>query len=58
MKDVVREVSLHRATIYRMIAADEFPRALQISRGRVAWLQSDIEAWKIAAINGERYPKP
>lgn len=52
MQDVVREVSLHRATIYRLISADQFPKPRQISRGRVAWLQAEVEAWKIAAING------
>ncbi|BBC72887.1 AlpA family transcriptional regulator [Altererythrobacter sp. B11] len=46
MKDVERETSLHRATIYRRIAADEFPRPRPIGGGRVAWLESDIEAWK------------
>lgn len=52
MSDVVREVSLHRATIYRMIARGEFPRGHLISRGRVAWREADIEDWKQQALAG------
>lgn len=52
MSDVTREVSLHRATIYRMIARGEFPRGYPISRNRVAWPESEIEAWKQQALSG------
>jgi prophage regulatory protein len=53
MDDVIYEVSLHRATIYRLIAQDEFPRPHKISRGRVAWTEADIEDWKARALEGE-----
>lgn len=46
MSDVVRETSLHRATIYRRIAAGEFPPPRPIGGGRVAWAEREIEAWK------------
>jgi prophage regulatory protein len=49
MKDVVLQTSLHRATIYRHIAAGEFPRPVQLGRHRVAWRESDIESWKNSA---------
>jgi len=52
MSDVTREVSLHRVTIYRMIRRGEFPPAHPISRGRVAWAESDIEAWKQKTLTG------
>lgn len=52
MSDVVREVSLHRATIYRMIRRGEFPRSHPISRGRVAWREDEVEAWKRQALAG------
>lgn len=54
MSDVVREVSLHRATIYRLIARGEFPRGRPISRGRVAWVEAEIEAWKQEALASAR----
>jgi prophage regulatory protein len=46
MRDVVEQTSLHRATIYRLEARGEFPRRRQITRGRVGWWESDVEAWK------------
>ena len=58
MTDVVREVSLHRVTIYRMIRRGEFPPGRPISRGRVAWSESDIEAWKQKALTGAFHSSP
>jgi len=52
MSDVVREVSLHRATIYRMIRRGEFPSSHLISRRRVVWREDEIEAWKQQALAG------
>ncbi|MBK6801684.1 AlpA family phage regulatory protein [Novosphingobium sp.] len=46
MKDVERETSLHRATIYRGIKAGTFPAPRMIGAHRVAWPEADIEAWK------------
>jgi prophage regulatory protein len=48
MKDVVRETSLHRATIYRRLAAGEFPKPVPIGHGRarVAWREAEVERWK------------
>ena len=43
---MVRETTLHRATIYRRIAAGDFPRPVRLGRRRVAWRESDIERWK------------
>lgn len=44
--DVVRETSLHRATIYRAIKAGTFPPSRRLGPQRVAWFEADIEAWK------------
>lgn len=55
MKDVERETSLHRATIYRHIAEGTFPSPIRLSAQRVAWSEADIEHWKqerIAAVHG------
>lgn len=46
MKEVERETSLHRATIYRGIKAGTFPAPRMIGPQRVAWPEADIEAWK------------
>lgn len=50
LKDVARETSLHPATIYRRIKAGEFPRGRPIGGGRVAWLEREVEDWKIRTL--------
>ena len=42
----VRErTGLHRATIYRKIAAGTFPQQAKLSTNCVGWYESDINAW-------------
>ena len=50
ISDVARETSLHKATIYRRIAAGDFPKPRPIGGGRVVWTERDIEAWKAAIL--------
>lgn len=45
LRDVTRLTTLHHATIYRMIKRDEFPKQIRISRKRVVWRASEVEAW-------------
>lgn len=45
VRDVVRLTSLSRPTIYRMVKRGEFPRQIKLSKYRVAWRFSEIEAW-------------
>lgn len=45
IKDVVEKVSLGQSTVYKMVAAGEFPRPFQIAPNRVAWVESEIDAW-------------
>lgn len=45
IRDVARKTSLHRATIYRLIKRDEFPRPLKLSPGRVGWREDEISDW-------------
>lgn len=51
MKDVVRETSLHRATIYRRIKSGDFPASHSIGGRRVVWCEADIESWKASQIS-------
>lgn len=46
LKDVVRETSLHRATIYRKVASGTFPSPRPLGGRRVAWREADVENWK------------
>ena len=38
-------VSLSRSTVWRKIQEGSFPAAIRISKGRVGWLEADIERW-------------
>lgn len=45
---VIARTGLSRPTIYRLMAAGQFPRSRKLSgagRSAVGWLDSDIEAW-------------
>ncbi len=42
---VVEVTSLSRKEIDRREKAGAFPRRIRISPGRVAWVQSEVEAW-------------
>ncbi len=56
MADVAREVSLHRATIYRLIRRGHFPKGRQLTPGRVIWTEREVEAWKQQALAGGFQP--
>ncbi|SPK73083.1 putative prophage regulatory protein AlpA [Cupriavidus taiwanensis] len=45
IKDVIQKVSLSQSTIYAMIAKGFFPKPFELTAGRVAWLEEDIDAW-------------
>lgn len=42
---VIELTSLSYATIHRGMQAGTFPRAVKISKNRVAWPASSIDAW-------------
>lgn len=39
---------LSRTTVWRMQRSGDFPAAVQVSRGRVGWWESELTAWKLA----------
>ena len=45
IKDVIAATTFSRATIYRKIAADEFPQQVKLSTRRVGWWERDVQAW-------------
>lgn len=45
MRDVARLTSLHRATIYRLIEREEFPKQIRMGRRRVGWRATDVSDW-------------
>lgn len=56
IKDVIQKVSLGQSTIYAHIAKGEFPKPFELTPGRVAWLEEDIDAW--LAKKAGRTPEP
>lgn len=45
MPSVLRFTGLGRSTIYRMIAAKEFPGPVKLGPRAVGWRWSDLDAW-------------
>ncbi len=45
-KEVERIAGLSRASIYRLIKSNKFPRPVSLGSGGVRWKQSDVIAWQ------------
>ena len=50
IEQVCERVSLAERTIYDAVKAGRFPRQVQLSPGRVAWVEEEIDAWLAARI--------
>lgn len=48
IKEVIQKVSLSQSTIYAMMAKGAFPKPFELTPGRVAWIEEDIDAWLAA----------
>jgi prophage regulatory protein len=42
---VMRVTGLGRSTIYRLVADEQFPTPVQLTKRVVAWRRSDVEQW-------------
>jgi prophage regulatory protein len=49
LREVCRTVCLGRSAIYAAMKAGTFPKSRKASAAKVAWLESEIQAW-IAAL--------
>ena len=45
-KEVVARTGLSAVTIWRRIQVGDFPRPRQLTPNRIAWPESEIEAWE------------
>jgi prophage regulatory protein len=55
-KEVCRRTSLSRASLYRLMAQNAFPKPVALHGIRKAWIESEIDAWiraRITARSGE-----
>jgi prophage regulatory protein len=44
-KEVCRRTSLSRASLYRLMADDAFPKPVALHGVRKAWVESEVDAW-------------
>jgi prophage regulatory protein len=49
--DVIATTGLSRATIYRLVANDDFPRQHALTARCIGWWESDVDAWLRARLN-------
>ena len=45
MNQVCAKTSCSRNSIYRLIAAGQFPKAVRLGPQRVGYLETEVEAW-------------
>lgn len=45
MAQMAELTTLHRATLYRLIATGTFPQPVRLTRTRVAWRRADVLGW-------------
>ncbi|MEW6703907.1 MAG: AlpA family transcriptional regulator [Pseudomonadota bacterium] len=48
LPEVMRLTGLGRSTIYRLLAAGQFPSPVQLSVRAVGWRRSDVDHWTAA----------
>jgi prophage regulatory protein len=48
VSDLVTLLGLSRTTLYRLIAADAFPKPVNLSPRRVGWLAATVNDWLTA----------
>ena len=59
LRQVSDVTGLPPASIYALMARDEFPRQVALSINRVAWVEADVQAWVRARVdNAEQSDNP
>jgi predicted DNA-binding transcriptional regulator AlpA len=53
IKEVIAKVGLGQSTLYRMMAAGQFPKPFEIVPGRNAWIEGDIDEWLARRVLGD-----
>lgn len=46
IRDVIAATGLSRATIYRLVAADEFPPQVALTKRCVGWWEEQVQQWQ------------
>lgn len=51
LKDVLARTALSKSTIYQLIKDNAFPKSINITTRRVAWVAHEIDNWLSERIN-------
>jgi prophage regulatory protein len=54
LPDVLSRTSLKRSTVYERIKLRSFPSPISLGGRRVAWLESEVDAWISARVKTAR----
>lgn len=57
LKEVLHKVGVSKATLYRLIAAGEFPASVVIANRAVAWEESLVDEYLIRKVSEQQYRK-
>lgn len=47
LKEVMEMTGLARATVYKYVANNQFPKSIPLGDRAVAWLDSEVEDWML-----------
>lgn len=55
IKTVQSQTGLARSTIYKLMAEGEFPKPVKITEKSSAWVDSEVDAWKMSRMEDRKY---
>ena len=50
LKEVMNITGLARATVYKYIANDRFPKSVSLGDRAVAWIEEEVQDWMLERI--------
>ncbi|MFC4892239.1 helix-turn-helix transcriptional regulator [Pseudofrancisella aestuarii] len=54
IKEVIKQTSLSKSSIYRLIKNGSFPKQIKLSQHCSAWLESEINDWLLDRVKQSR----
>jgi prophage regulatory protein len=54
IRKVCETTSLSRATIYRLVHDEKFPKPIRVSRNRIAWRERAVLVWLAAPAEADK----
>ena len=54
VREVAKILGVSKTTVYRLIKFKQFPTPINITEGRVGWLESEVEKWIDSRIKATR----